>query len=256
MATVAQQPGSVIDTDADRSARVELAAAHRAADLLGWSALTFNHIARRVPSRPDHFWVKPDRLLYSEVTASSLVELRIADGGPVREDSEMVNSAAAIIHAAILDARPEVNSSIHVHTDGGVMIGCIPEGLQPHSQGSMMFYNRLSYHNFEGVVDAADERRRLQADLGRNFAMVLRNHGLLVCGTTVANTILMMKELVDAARTQMMLYASNRPFLTPPPEVCERTARQFDKVYESNFLMGCWQALVRMVDAADPSYRD
>lgn len=256
MASAVAEPVSLTDTDEDRAGRVELAAAHRAADLLGWSALTFNHIARRVPSRPGNFWVKPDRLLYSEVTASSLVELRISDGMPVRPGSEMVNSAAAIIHAAILEARPEVNSSIHVHTDGGVMIGCIPEGLQPHSQGSMMFYNRLSYHDFEGVVDEADERRRLQADLGRNFAMVLRNHGLLVCGTSVANTILMMKELVDAARTQMLLYASNRAFTTPPPEVCERAAQQFDKVFESNFLIGCWEAVVRMVDAADPSYRD
>ncbi|MES2415441.1 MAG: class II aldolase/adducin family protein [Pseudomonadota bacterium] len=235
-------------------ARTELAAVHRLCVHYGWENHIYNHIALRVPGEENHFLVKQHRLLFEEVTASNLMKLRI-DGQPMSE-GENVNAAGFTIHTAILKARPEINCTLHTHSIPGMAISAYPEGLLPLTQGSMRFFNRLSYHEYEGISSDADETARLQRDLGaKNRAMILRNHGLLTCGYDVSNALTLMKYLVNACEVQLRLLSTGCKPRLPTEEVCEHAAKQ----WEEHDLYGGkadWPAYVRIADKLDPSYRN
>jgi ribulose-5-phosphate 4-epimerase/fuculose-1-phosphate aldolase len=235
------------------NARVDLAAAYRLGALFGWSNLIYNHVTLRVPGEPHHFLIKVNDLMFEEVTASSLAKIDL-DGKPVGEDQN-VNVAGFNIHTAVLRARPEINSVYHVHTDAGTAMSAHKGGLLPMSQTAMNFYNRLAYHDYEGLSDDEDERERIARDLGTKKAMILRNHGLLTCGTSVSEAIVLMKWLVTSCETQLRLEATGAKIILPPPEVCEHTARQWEMFAPINVDVE-WGALLRMADRHDPSFRD
>jgi ribulose-5-phosphate 4-epimerase/fuculose-1-phosphate aldolase len=240
-------------SEAEWNARVDLAAAYRLVDIYGWHSLIYNHIALRVPGEPECFLMKAHSLLFHEVCASTLVKLRL--DGRASGWSDNVNAAGFTIHSAVLRARPDINCTLHIHTVAGTAMSAHPEGLLPLSQNAMRFYNRLSYHDFEGVATDLEECERLARDLGpKNKAMILRNHGLLTCGATPAETMTAIRNLVEACETQLMLQAAGKGVLIPSPEVCEHSARQ----YEQNNAGGGdadWPAYLRVADRADPSYR-
>ena len=233
------------------SARVELAAAHRLVSLFGWTNLIYNHVTLRVPGEPQHFLLKPHTLLFEEVTASSLVKLDL-DGNAVG-DGTTLNAAGFNIHTAVLKSRPEINCVVHVHTLAGMAISAHAGGLLPLNQGAMRFYNRISYHDYEGLSTDANERERIERDLGRNKAMIMRNHGLLTCGTTVREALILMKYLVMSAEAQLMLEASGAELVIPPPDVCERAAQQWE-THDPKAGLAEWPAMLRIVDRHDPSY--
>ena len=163
---------------AEWQARVDLAAAYRHAQYAGWNDSIFNHITLRVPGEPDHFLIKPHELLFEEVTASSLLKLDM-EGRPIGEDKP-INPAATTIHTAVLMARPDINAVMHVHTEPGIAISAVKGGLKYFCQDAMNFYNRIGYHDFEGIATDSDECARLARDLGQgNHSVILRNHGLL-----------------------------------------------------------------------------
>ncbi|MSQ70079.1 MAG: class II aldolase/adducin family protein [Betaproteobacteria bacterium] len=241
-------------TDAEQRARVELAAAYRIAAFYGWGNLIYNHIALRIPDQPECFLVKPHVVMFSEVRASQLVKLRI-DGAQVTE-ADNINSAAFTIHTAILRARPDINCTIHVHPNAAIAMSAHKRGILPLNQGAMRFYNRLSWHDYEGIADALDEAARLARDIGpTNKAMLLRNHGPLTGGATASEAITLMRYLVQASEIQLMLEASGTELQMPPPEVCERTAKQWDHFQKINEQED-WRAYLRHIDAIDTSYRN
>jgi ribulose-5-phosphate 4-epimerase/fuculose-1-phosphate aldolase len=240
-------------TNAEWQARIDLAAAHRLCVIYDWSHLIFNHISMRVPGEPRSFLLKPHALLFEEVRASNLVKLDM-DGGPL-DESQNVNKAGFTIHGGLLRAKPELNCVLHVHTNVGMAFSAHKKGLMPMTQGSMRFYNRLSYHAYEGIADDEAECARLAADLGNNRAMVLRNHGLLTAGRTVAEAITLMKYLIAAAETQMMLEATNAEIVIPPPDVCEHTAQQWER-WEKTGAKDEWPAYLRQLDMVTTDYRD
>jgi ribulose-5-phosphate 4-epimerase/fuculose-1-phosphate aldolase len=240
---------------AEWAARVDLAAAYRYAQHTGWNDLIFNHITLRVPGEPDYFLIKPHELLFEEVTASSLLKLDMQ--GRQEGEEKPINPAATTIHTAVLAARPDLNAVMHVHTQPGIAISALKGGLKFLCQEAMLFYNRISYHDFEGIATDADECARLTRDLGpSNRAVILRNHGLLTCGGNIGEAITSMRILVSVADMQLRLMATGGEILEPSPAVCERTAQQFEKARLKHQHRDEWAAILRKLDNIDPSFRN
>ncbi|TAK88010.1 MAG: class II aldolase/adducin family protein [Betaproteobacteria bacterium] len=239
-------------TEAEKSARVELAAAYRIFDLLGWTELIFNHITVRVPGPELRFLINPFGLQYREVTASSLVLIDI-EGNPVRETEWPVNRAGFVIHSAIHGAVKNAHCVMHTHTTTGMAVACLKAGLSPDNFYGAMLHGRVAYHDFEGITVEPGEKERLIRDLGDKPAMILRNHGLLAWGPSVPEAFLMLWTLQRACDVQIAASRAGDP--NPiRPEVFEQTVRESGPA-EKRTCEDAFAALQRRIDALDPSYR-
>ena len=238
---------------AEWEARVELAAAHRYAEYSGWTDLIFNHFTLRVPGEPNCFLVKQHELMFEEVTASNLLKVRM-DGEPVGTD-EHVNAAAYTIHTAVFEVRPDVNAVAHIHSPAGMVLAAHAHGLRYLCQDAMMFYNRVGYHDFEGIAVDLEERKRLGRNLGQHRAMVLRNHGLLTCGATVREAWDLMYYLERACQAQIAAMAGGAELNIPPPAVAEKVARVFLRPSRPASQRD-WPALLRMLERRGVRYAD
>ena len=235
--------------------RVDLAAAYRLVHRHGWATtLIYNHISARVPGDESHFLLNPMGLRYDEVTASNLVKIDL-DGNILDDTPYGINSAGYVIHSAIHAARDDVQCVMHTHTEDGMALSSLEEGLMFTNQETFMFWNNIGYHPFEGIADNLEERERMVANLGDSYTLVLRNHGLLTAGRTIGEAFVFMFFLEKAASSQLKMMASGGSVVTPSREVCEHTASQFDV---PNKVQGAreWPALLRMLDETDPDYRD
>jgi ribulose-5-phosphate 4-epimerase/fuculose-1-phosphate aldolase len=240
---------------AEWEARVDLAAAHRYAELNGWTDIIFNHFTMRVPGEPRHFLVKAHELYFEEVTASNLLKVDV-DGNAVGEDQH-VNAAGFTIHTGIFRARPDVAAIAHIHSTAGMVLAAHKHGIRYLCQDAMMFYNRVGYHDFEGVAVDLDERERLAVNLGQHNVLILRNHGLLTCGTNgIHDAVILMHNLVGTAEVQARMEATGQEMSIPPHEVCEKTAQQFEKFARNDGRRVQWNAILRWLDRRDPSFRD
>ncbi len=233
--------------------RADLAACYRLLHRFGMTDLIFTHVSARLPGADGHFLLNPFGLMFDEITASSLVEVD-ADGSVVGTGEWGVNSAGYVIHSAFLKGRADVNCVVHTHTRAGVAVSTLECGLLPISQNALRFYDRIAYHDYEGIACDLDERERLVADLGDKNAMILRNHGLLTMGASVAEAFTHMYDLEMSCKIQMDALASGARLAEPSEAVCENTARQFEEGGSGSGL--AWQALLRQLDREDPSYRD
>jgi len=240
-------------TEAERSARVELAAAYRIFDMLGWTELIFNHLTLRVPGPEKMFLINPFGLHYSEITASSLVLIDI-EGNPVRDTQWPVNRAGFVIHSAIHGAVADVQCVMHTHTTTGIAVASLKEGLSPHNFYGAMLHGRVAYHDLEGVTVDMDERQRLVRDLGAKRAMILRNHGLLACGPSVPEAFLMLWTLQRACDVQIAASRAGE-INAVPPEVIQRMVREGGPA-EKRTCGDVFAALQRRLDAIDPGYRE
>ena len=239
---------------AEWEARVDLAGAHRMAAINRWTDLIFNHFTVRVPDEADHFLIKRHKLFFEEVTASNLVKVNL-EGEPVGMDND-VNLAGFVIHSAVYKARPDVNAVMHLHSQPGTAISARKGGLRFLNQEAMQFYNRIGYHDFEGIALDTEECDRLGRDLGPHKAMILRNHGVLTCGPSVADAALTLRMLIVCAEVQLQIEATGAEINEPPPEVCERTAQQFEALAKRSGRRDEWQGVLRWLDRKDPSYRN
>lgn len=240
--------------EAEWSARVELAACYRLVAHYRMTDMIYNHISLRVPGTEDQFLINPFGLLYEEVTASNLVKVD-QNGTLIDDDGLDVNPAGFVIHSAIHMARHDVACVMHTHTRAGVAIAATKHGLLPVSQHAMRFYNRIGYHDYEGIALDLGERDRLVADLGAHSTLVLRNHGLLTTGDSVHAAFEQMYYLEMACQIQTSMTGSVDDWTLPPPAVCERTAQQFERSLD--FLQKRdWDALLRLVERLDPEYRE
>jgi ribulose-5-phosphate 4-epimerase/fuculose-1-phosphate aldolase len=239
---------------AEREARIALAACYRLIAHFGMDDLVFTHISARVPGSSGHFLINPYGMMFHEITASSLVKIDY-DGNIIEDTGYPVNKAGFVIHSAVHMARPEVNCVLHTHTRAGIAVSCLAEGLLPINQHSLTFYNRLAYHDYEGIALDLDERMRLVRDLGDKAAMILRNHGLLTVGHTVQEAFSLMFVLEKSCQIQLDLMASGGKLIRLSDHVCQHTADQF---VNSPVSYGDreWPALLRLLDAKDPSYRN
>lgn len=243
---------------AEHEQRVELAAAFQLAARFGWTELVWNHITARVPGEPQHFLINPMGVRWDEITASRLV--KVDREGHVVEGDGVVPIAGFVIHSAVHEARPDVHACMHTHTNDGIAVSALTEGLQPVCMEALFFHNNVGYHGFEGVSLNVDERERIAESLGSHQALILRNHGLLTAGETVGEMFVLMYFLQRACEIQMKVLASNRPWQTVPDEIGEQYARQASESSndDQDFRPGVqeWPALKRLLDDSDSSYRD
>ncbi|SMH34669.1 class II aldolase/adducin family protein [Azospirillum agricola] len=235
-------------SDVEWKARVDLAAAYRLFDRLGMTDLIYTHMSARIPDTPDHFLINPYGLMFHEVTPDNLVKVDI-DGNLVEaREGDAVNPAGFTIHSAVHQARHDAGAVIHLHTDAGMAVSAQADGLLPITQHSLRWYNRIAYHAYEGIALDLAERERLVADLGSHHSMILRNHGLLTVGRDVPEAAVLMYYLEQACRQQVMALSGGRPLITPPHDVCEHTARQYEHAYPRAGVLE-WDALLRWLDS-------
>ncbi len=235
--------------------RVDLAACYRLIALHGWDDLVFTHISARVPGPDEHFLINPYGLLFEEITASSLVKVDLA-GNKVVDSPHPINPAGFVIHSAVHEAREDVVCVLHTHTKAGVAVSAQAGGLLPISQTSLFPYATLAYHDYEGVALNDDEKPRLVADLGDKNALILRNHGLLTTGTTIADAFLMMYALETACQIQVMAQSSGGPLIQVPQPIVDGIQAQAAEVTKGLGGQLVWPGLLRKLDRMDPSYRD
>jgi ribulose-5-phosphate 4-epimerase/fuculose-1-phosphate aldolase len=240
-------------SDAERKARIELAAAYRIFDMLGWTEMIFNHITVRVPGTEVRFLINPFGLHYSEVTASSLVLIDI-EGNPVRDTQWPVNRAGFVIHSAIHGAIPQAHCVMHTHTTTGIAVASLDQGLSPDNFYGAMLVGKVAYHEFEGITVEPAEKERLVRDIGDKPAVILRNHGLLAWGPSVSEAFLMLWTLQRACDVQIAASHAG-PVRKIRPEVFEQTVREGGPA-EKRTCDDTFAALQRKLDAIDPSYRD
>jgi len=241
-------------SDEEWQVRVDLAAAYRLVAHYGWDDLIFTHISARVPGPDHHFLINPYGMLFGEITASSLVKVDL--GGAIVEPSEyIVNPAGFTIHSAVHEAREDAHCVLHLHTVAGVAVSCHEHGLLPINQTAMLFNERLAYHDYEGLALMLDERPRLVADLGEKNAIILRNHGLLTVGASVADAFSGMYLLQRACEMQIAALAGGVPLHYPAPDVQGVVRKQAAVGLTGRDSQLAWDALLRMLDKKDPSYK-
>ncbi len=243
---------------AEWQARVDLAACYRLVDLYGMSDMVANHVSARVPGE-EAFLINPYGMTYDEITASSLIKIDHEGNILAKPDfpgqDYGINRAGFVIHAAIHQAKPEISAVAHTHTWAGMAVSMLACGLLPATQTSMRFA-KISYHDFNGVVLDTAEQESLVRDLGDNNAMILRNHGLLTVGNTIAECFNALHRLELSCRTQLAAMACNTPLVKVPEAVVEATWRNYQPGTRRPFGVMEWPALLRKLDRIDPSYRD
>lgn len=241
--------------------RVQLAAAYRIIDLMGWSELIWTHTTVRVPGPEHHFLINPYGLRFDEVRASNLVKVDL-HGNILGDPEQEINPAGFVIHSAIHMARQDVRCIMHTHTVAGMAVSALECGLLPISMYALGYHDRVAYHPFEGPSLDLDERGRLAANLGENNVLILRNHGLLACGATVAQAFVRMYRLQRACEVQLAAQATGSKLVVPPANICEISAERSDYFLAAEGTKGYsrnpnpeFDALLRLLDSKDPSYR-
>src|SRR5262252_8620075 len=230
--------------------RVDLAACYRLLAHFGWDDLILTHNSARLPGDPNHFLINPMGLMFNEITASNLLKMDL-DGNLVEPSEYEANRAGYVIHSAIYMGRPDVQCVIHTHTEADIAVGALEEGLLPLSQWAMRFYDRLGYHDYEGVSLDLDERERLQQSIGNHSVLVLRNHGLLATGRNVAEAFSSTYHFERSAEAQLKIQAAvagGAHMVVPSEETCEKQAAMFERNGNLARLPGQreWPALLRL----------
>ena len=234
--------------------RVDLAACYRMIAYHGWSDLVFTHISARVPGDHEHFLINPYGMLFEEITASSLVKVD-AHGEKVDPSPYPVNPAGFVIHSAVHQARHDVGCVLHTHTAAGVAVSAQKDGLLPLSQQSTVVLGSLGYHDYEGIALNDDEKPRLVADLGSNAHLILRNHGLLTVGATVADAYLAMYNLQRSCEIQVKAQAGGGPLISVDPKILEGVKANVDRVLGGMGSQLVWPAVIRKLERMDPSFK-
>jgi ribulose-5-phosphate 4-epimerase/fuculose-1-phosphate aldolase len=237
--------------------RVDLAAAYRLLAVFGWEDLVLTHITVRVPGADDQFLINPYGVFFDEITASSLVKIDL-QGAKVQASPFPVNPAGFVIHSAIHAARHDAKCVLHTHTINGIAVSAQREGLLPISQHSTFVLASVGYHDYEGVSVDADEKPRLVADLGNNSSLILRNHGLLTVGETVAEAFVNMYYLETACAIQVRAQAGGGELVHVDKEVLDSVQAQVRDTSRTRSRRGdmIWPGLLRRLDRRDPSYRE
>jgi len=238
--------------------RVQLAAAYRLIDHFGWSELIWTHTTVRVPGPEHHFLINPYGYRFDEVCASNLVKVDLY-GAIIGDQTLEINPAGFVIHSAIHMARRDVQCVMHTHTLAGMAVAALDCGLLPISMYALGYYESVGYHDFEGPSLELGERERLAANLGDRNVFVMRNHGLLTCGDSVAQAFVRMYRLERACQVQLAAQATGAGLVVPPVSVCEVSRERSDdflgdKGY-SRERNPEFAAMLRLLDKKDPSYK-
>jgi ribulose-5-phosphate 4-epimerase/fuculose-1-phosphate aldolase len=244
-------------SEAEWKARVDLAGCYRLCEGYGMSDMVYTHISARVPDSPDHFLLNPNGMLFGEITASSLLKVGLEGNIAYKPDLPYgLHPAGFTIHSAIYRARPDVMAVMHTHTIAGMAVSALKCGLLPLTQTATRFYGRTAYHDFRGPERDPSERDALANSLGSLNYLILRNHGLLTVGESVAETFIAMWGLERACQAQLQAMACNTELNMPTPDVVERSCAMYAPGSSRRYGLLEWPALLRKLDKTDSSYRD
>jgi ribulose-5-phosphate 4-epimerase/fuculose-1-phosphate aldolase len=240
----------------EKDLRIQLAACYRVFDYMGWSELIFNHITVKIPGEDSHFLINPYGLAYSEVTASNLLKVDI-NGEVIDESEYKANPAGMLIHSTIHGARDDAHCIGHVHTDAGMAVACQQSGLRIDNFYSVLLYNRVAYHDFEGLTVSPDEKVRMLASLGDKSILILRNHGLLTCGRSIPEMFMNMWLLQRACEIQIATDATGKPNIDVSDDIGQKSEALL-KIQMAGAPAGEleFNAMVRQIDQIDASYSD
>ena len=232
--------------------RVDLAACYHLADHFGMSDIIWNHITAKTSSNKNTFLINKFGLRYDEITASNLLEIDL-DGKIINGDGT-INETGYVIHGAIHKNRKDIHCVMHTHSRAGLAVSCFKKGLKPMIQDSAIFYNRISYHEWEGMSTDSEECDRLSKSLGENNVMILRNHGLLTCGESISEAFMLMYYLDRACKTQIDAESTGEELIIPTNNIMEYAAGQYD---DPRFKLGKheWPALIRLLDDKKSIYK-
>lgn len=233
--------------------RVDLAAAYRLVALYGWDDLIFTHISARLPGPEHHFLINPYGMMFEEITASSLVKIDQL-GNKLSDSPYPVNPAGFTIHSAVHSAREDVQCVMHTHSLNGVAVSAQKDGVLPISQQSLFVLSSLGYHDYEGVALNDEEKPRLVRDLGDRAFLMLRNHGLLTVGATVADAFLGMYIFESACMAQVRALAGNRELVTIHKAILDGIKLQAKQVTRGMGGALAWPGLLRKLDRQNPGY--
>ncbi len=248
--------GAATCSEAEWQRRVELAACYRAFVHYGWTDSIFTHLSARVPGEPDHYLINPYGLLFHEVCASNLIKVDF-DGRVVAGDFPY-NEAGHAIHSAVLRARADINVVLHSHTRAGMAVSCMRCGLLPLTQQANELRDLLCYHPYGVATGNDDECARLGRDIAGKRVMIMHNHGLLTVGADVAEAFYLMYETENACKVQVDVLAAGRDYVVPEPQVLDELARYGNQRAGGGDadVARVWDAVVRLLDRQDPSFRD
>lgn len=236
-------------------ARVELAAGHRVLAHYGVNDLTYNHFGARVPGEPNHMLIKRTDWMFGEVTASSLLKVDFEGNVITQTDVKRIIGGALIIHAGLLKHRQDLHATLHTHTVSGMGVAAHKFGLLPINQHALKFYGEIKYHAFEGLEFDHDMTPKLVRDLDAGSVMILRNHGVLVCGESVAECVVNHHWLEMACQGQIAaLSAGEGNYTLPTKAAIEYAHSQIARGGRSG--SKDWAACLRLADRLDPSYKD
>ena len=242
--------------------RRDLAAAYRLIAHFGMDDGIYTHISARLPDGPGgekRFLLNPFGLRFDEVTAANLVT--VDETGAVIDDpyGAGVNAAGFTIHSAVHMARHDAVCVLHTHTVAGVAVSSIKEGVLPLNQWSAQFFNRIAFHDYEGIALNLEERERIVTDLGEKQVMLLRNHGTLLLGRSVAEAVKLALNLERSCKAQIAALGMGLTPIVLPDDVAEHTASQYQKMYDKMEGAGGrdpeWEAFLRMLETAAPDYK-
>ncbi len=234
--------------------RVDLAAGYRLVAAYGMSDLVFTHMSARMPGPEHHFLINPYGLMFDEITASSLVKVDLSCN-KISASPFPVNPAGFTIHCAIHQVREDAGCVLHTHTRAGIAVSCQAAGVLPISQQSTFVLPSLAYHDYEGVALRDEEKPRLQANLGNKKFLMLRNHGLLTIGRTVADAFLAMYTFENTCRIQVDALAGGQELTRIDPQILQGMAAVSKTVTAGQGAALVWPALLRRLDRMDASYK-
>ncbi|MCA1386359.1 MULTISPECIES: class II aldolase/adducin family protein [unclassified Bradyrhizobium] len=235
--------------------RCDLAAAYRLIAHFGMDDLIFTHLSARLPGKEHRFLLNPYGMMFDEITASSLVVVDPEGHAVEKAEVSEINSAGFTIHSAVHMNRHNAQCVMHTHTLAGMAVAAQDQGLLPLNQISMELFGRVAYHDFEGIADDLEERERLARDLGDKDAMILKHHGLLTVGRSVAEAFFNMYYLDQSCRIQIAATQGGQKVSLPPDEVVAHTMEQSNRYRESpTFASRTWAALKRRLDRISPGY--
>ena len=242
-------------SEAEWLQRVDLAACYRLVAMFGWDDLIFTHVSARLPGSEHHFLINPYGLMFSEITASSLVKVNL-QGNKVVDSPYEINPAGFTIHSAVHAAREDANCVLHVHSINGVAVSAQQDGVLPLSQHSIFVLSSLAYHDYEGVALQEDEKPRLVGDLGEKRFLMLRNHGLLTVGRSVAEAFVAMYFFETTCMIQVRAMSGGQPLRRISQQIIDAAPTQWEQVTRGAGGGLAWPALLRKLDRADSSYRN
>ena len=236
--------------------RVDLAACYRLVAQYGWDDLVFTHITAKIPGVENQFLINPYGMMFAEITASSLVKIDLGGNKLDVDNPYPVNPAGFTIHSAIHAARHDAKCVLHVHTPNGIAVSAQKGGVLPISQQSIFVLASLAYHGYEGVALNDDEKPRLVRDLGDKTFFMLRNHGLLTVGETIADAFQAMYIFEATCMIQVRAQAGGGELISIPQPILDGAKQQLKIVTKGLGGNLAWPGLLRKLDRIDTSFRD